>query len=118
MSNSIRPKAKDAQTDKTLIAQIFYDIFNDARLKKLADEDLNLQINYNVNMHGNVIDISFVFADNTSLKPIEIENLEGRLIKSVKFKLNQKVYEGNTYIPLHNFVNFKRLINHTSDAVQ
>jgi len=97
--HAVHPMLSDRRYDNAHVAQIFYDIFPEVRLKKLADEDLDLQVNYNLDLQGNVIEISFGFADTSSLTPIEIEELETRLKKEVKFTLNDKVYKGYDYVP-------------------
>jgi len=113
-----RPTPKDAYTDNSVVAQIFYDTFSTQRLQKLANEDLILQVGYSVDLQGNILDVSFVFPNNTSLRPVEIEKLENRLQKEVKYKINNKVYKNDRYILVGNIVTFRRLADHTANAIR
>jgi len=116
--HAVHPELRDKQYDRSLVAKIFYDTFPGSRLKKLADENLDLLIDFDSDLQGNVLEVSFVFKNNISFTPIELEKLEIRLKKEVKFTLNDKVFKGYDYVPITTFVNFKRLINHTADAVR
>ena len=102
---------------KAVQQEYFFDTFPGVRLKKLADEGSNVLINFTADPNGNLIEISFVFTNNSTLTPVEIEKLETRLKKEVKFTLNSAAFKNYTYIRVYISVNFKMLMNHGANAI-
>ena len=103
--------------DKALVAQIFYNIFPAERLKKLADENLDLLISTKADLRGNILEMTFIFGNNSSLTPIEIEKLEAELKKQVTFIFNVKAFKDWKYVVPFLSVNFPKLVNHAPNAV-
>jgi hypothetical protein len=115
--NALPPGRNDIRYDRALIVKIFFETFSPERIKDLAQENLNLLIGFDNDLKGNVLEISFSFADNSSLKPVEIEKLETLLKKQVKFTLSDTAFKGWKYVYKGIFVDFKKLSDHTPTAV-
>jgi hypothetical protein len=116
-ANALPPLRSDMRYDKVLVAEIFYNTFSPERLNTLASENLDILIPIETDLQGNIFEITFIFGNNSSLMPTEIEKLETRLKKQIKFTLNDKAFRGWKYVNPFFSVNFKKLVDHAPNAV-